>query len=144
MPETTLQEIMSDDIQGQCLCGETIITVADGSNYKDQVLCHCWDCKQSSGSAFSSNIIVPVKDLKIEGPTKEFKIKVPSGNIVTRVFCGNCGSAICHASPAFGDAKAVQTGNFRYFADKPVALELWTKDRWTALQEIPGAKQSLT
>lgn len=111
----------------------------------DNALCHCWDCKQTSGTAFSSNIVVPVKDLKIEGPTKEFKIKVPSGNVgaysltilctfrnpnllficiaATRVFCGNCGSAICHFSPALGEAKAVQTGNFKHFADKPVALE---------------------
>ena len=42
---------------------------------------------------------------------------------VTRVFCGNCGSAISHRSVAFGENAAIQTGNFRSFADKPVAVE---------------------
>jgi len=108
-----------------------------------QVICHCWDCKRTSGSAFSSNVIVPEGDLKIEGPTKEFKTKVPSGNTgayagshprseslkyffhtaVTRLFCGNCGSALSHHSPVFGGGTAVQTGNFDYFTNVPIVAE---------------------
>jgi hypothetical protein len=134
---------MSSAIQGQCLCGQTTITIENGDSFKDQIVCHCWDCKQTSGSAFSTNVLAPVKDTKIEGPIKEYSVKVLSGNTgkrkslsingsftdvawynpVTRVFCANCGSAISHRSAAFGEGAAVQTGNFKYFAEKPVGLE---------------------
>ncbi|KAJ2929790.1 hypothetical protein H1R20_g7295, partial [Candolleomyces eurysporus] len=135
---------MSNAIQGQCLCGQTTITIENGDSFKDQIFCHCWDCKQTSGSAFSTNVLAPVKDTKIEGPVKEYSVKALSGNTVTRVFCGNCGSAISHRSVAFGEGAAIQTGNFKYFADKPVGLEFFTKDRWTAVAPIEGATQMNT
>ncbi|KAF6764103.1 Mss4-like protein [Ephemerocybe angulata] len=133
---------MSDNtIKGECLCGKTTVVIENGDSFKDQIICHCWDCKQTSGSAFSTNILAPKKDTKIEGPVKEYNVIAASGNTVTRVFCENCGSAILHRSVAFGEAAAIQTGNFRYFADKPVALELFTKDRFTAIAPVEGAKQ---
>jgi hypothetical protein len=67
-------------IKGQCLCGESTVTIENGDTFKDQIICHCWDCKQTSGSAFSTNILAPVKDTKIEGPIKEFGVIAPSGN----------------------------------------------------------------
>lgn len=42
---------------------------------------------------------------------------------VTRIFCGNCGSAISHKSVVFGEAQAVQTGNFADFAKIPIKTE---------------------
>ena len=72
---------MSDNsIQGQCLCGKTTVTITNGENFKDQLLCHCWDCKQTSGSAFSVNILAPKKDVKIEGAVKQYDAKAASGN----------------------------------------------------------------
>ncbi|EAU80637.2 hypothetical protein CC1G_10204 [Coprinopsis cinerea okayama7 len=129
-------------LKGQCLCGQSTVTIENGENYKDQLLCHCWDCKQTSGSAFATNVIALRKDVKIEGPSiKEFKAKVPSGNIVTRVFCGTCGSALSHFSVAFGESQAVQTGNFRDFASKPITKEIWVKDRWAGIPAVPDAIQ---
>lgn len=43
--------------------------------------------------------------------------------IVTRIFCGNCGSAISHKSVVFGEAQAIQTGNFADFAKIPIKTE---------------------
>ncbi|GLB42496.1 putative glutathione-dependent formaldehyde-activating enzyme [Lyophyllum shimeji] len=127
---------------GACLCGQTTVTV--NSEHGDQIVCHCLDCKQTSGSAFSTNILAPKKDVTITGPTKTFDMKAASGNTVSRIFCGTCGSAISHKSVAFGDAQAIQTGNFRDFATIPVATELFVKDRWTGLPAIPGAAQVQT
>lgn len=83
-------------IQGQCLCGQTTVTIENGDSFKDQVcttslwcslksdrskiICHCWDCKQTSGSAFSVNILAPKKDVKIEGAVKQYDAKAASGN----------------------------------------------------------------
>lgn len=131
-------------IQGQCLCGQTTVTIENGENFKDQIICHCWDCKQTSGSAFSVNILAPKKDVKIEGAVKQYDAKAASGNTVSRVFCGNCGSALSHLSVAFGEAQAIQTGNFRSFAPVPIATELFVKDRWAGIPEVQGANQLQT
>ncbi|KAJ7144211.1 Mss4-like protein [Mycena epipterygia] len=125
--------------KGSCLCGQ--VTVELASTHKDQVLCHCSDCRQSSGSAFSANVLAPKKDVTITGPIKEYSMKVPSGNTVTRIFCSNCGSAITHHTVAFGEGQAVQTGLFPDFAQVPVGMELFVKDRWTGIAPIAGAAQ---
>ncbi|KAJ7885256.1 major facilitator superfamily domain-containing protein [Mycena olivaceomarginata] len=81
--------------KGACLCGQTTIELK--STHTGQIVCHCVDCKQTSGSAFSTNILEPIKDVTITGPVKEYVATAASGNTVTRVFCGNCGSA--HLAP---------------------------------------------
>ncbi|KAJ7472795.1 Mss4-like protein [Mycena latifolia] len=125
--------------KGACLCGQTTVELA--STHVDQVVCHCNDCKQNSGSAFSTSVVALNKDVSVAGPVKEFRIKAASGNIVTHVFCSNCGSQIAHRSPAFGDAQAVLTGNLSDFAEIPITTEVFVKDRWTVLAPIPGAAQ---
>ncbi|CAK5268022.1 unnamed protein product [Mycena citricolor] len=125
--------------QGSCLCGKVSIEI--GTTEKNQIVCHCTDCRQTSGSAFSTNVLVPKTEVKITGPVQSFDLKAPSGNIVTRVFCGNCGSAITHLTPAFGESQAVQTGNFKDFADIPIGMEIFVKSRWTGLGPVAGATQ---
>ncbi|KAF6745139.1 Mss4-like protein [Ephemerocybe angulata] len=132
---------MSQAIQGHCLCGETTITIQNGDAFQSQILCHCWDCKHTSGSAFSTNIVAPLKDTVMVGPVRTYETTGASGNPVTRSFCGTCGSALSHRSIMHGDGAAIQTGNFKYFADKPVSLEFFTKDRWSVIAAIEGAKQ---
>jgi len=129
-------------LTGKCLCGESTVEV--DATFDSQIVCLCWDCKQTSGSAFSTNVLAPKKDVKITGPIKEFVIIAPSGNPVTRVFCSNCGSALSHLSKAFGDAQAIQTGNFRDFAKVPVGTELFVKDRWATFAPVEGAAQAQT
>ncbi|GLB42495.1 putative glutathione-dependent formaldehyde-activating enzyme [Lyophyllum shimeji] len=153
-------------ITGNCLCGDTTIlldTADTGEqvrtpspflslsrfhiltqtcfNALSQIACHCQDCKQSSGSAFSTNVLVLQNEVTIRGPIKTYESKAPSGNIVQRIFCSKCGSPITHKSEAFGDAQAIQTGNFKQFSRVPFHSELFTKNRWSGLGEIPGARQ---
>ncbi|WRT64092.1 uncharacterized protein IL334_001021 [Kwoniella shivajii] len=124
---------------GSCLCGSCKITVK--STQEKQIACHCTDCQQSSGSAHSTNILPKISDVEITGDVKEYNSKAASGNTVTRVFCGNCGSALAHKSKAFGDSMAVQTGNLPDFKTIPFEAELFVKDRWTGLPAIPEAGQ---
>ena len=46
----------------------------------EQVVCHCNDCKKTSGSTLSTNAVTPSKDLTITGPVKEYVSKADSGN----------------------------------------------------------------
>ncbi|KAJ7843498.1 Mss4-like protein [Mycena leptocephala] len=127
--------------KGACLCGKTTIELT--STHVEQIICHCTDCKQTSGSAFSTNVLAPRKDVTITGPVG-YSVKAASGNIVTRIFCSTCGSAISHLSAAFGDAQAIHTGNFPEFAKVPIGAELFVKDRWAGLAPVSGAAQAQT
>jgi len=127
-------------IEGTCLCGAVNIKVDEEKN--EQIICHCTDCEQTSGSAFSTNILPKDSALHISGPISRYVSKAASGRDVTRTFCSVCGSPISHKSAAFGDATAVQTGNlYQYYKDAKVVAELFTKDRWVAFQPISGANQ---
>ncbi|KAF8655354.1 hypothetical protein AX16_003089 [Volvariella volvacea WC 439] len=117
---------------GACLCGATTITI---------ILCHCLDCQRTSGSAFSTNVLVPDENVKIEGAFGTYQSKALSGNTVTRTYCTKCGSAIAHASPGLGGNHAVQTGNIPHFRTVPIGTELFVKDRWTGIPAITGAAQ---
>ncbi|KAF7976601.1 hypothetical protein HWV62_6096 [Athelia sp. TMB] len=127
-------------IEGACLCGATTVKVDEDHN--EQIICHCNDCKQTSGSAFSTNILAKDAKLTVSGSNVDYVSKAASGNDVTRTFCGKCGSSISHKSAAFGDATAVQTGIlFQHFKNAKVAAELFTKDRWVAFEPVSGAAQ---
>ncbi|KAK7050103.1 GFA domain-containing protein [Favolaschia claudopus] len=125
--------------KGRCLCGQTTIEFA--STHTEQTVCHCTDCRETSGSAFSINVLALKKDVKITGPVKEYNSKLPSRNTVTRLFCSNCGSAISQLSTLFDDAQVIQTGNFSDFANVPITTELFVKDRWTGVAPVAGAAQ---
>ncbi|WWC86215.1 uncharacterized protein L201_001088 [Kwoniella dendrophila CBS 6074] len=127
---------------GSCLCGSVKVTVK--SKQDSQIICHCTDCQQTSGSNHSTNILPNQSDVVLKGNVKEYNYKVPSGNTVTRLFCGNCGSALGHKSKAFGDAMAIQTGNLPDFRKIPFNLELFTKDRWVNFPPVQHAEQAWT
>ncbi|KAL8283491.1 hypothetical protein RQP46_005594 [Phenoliferia psychrophenolica] len=147
---------------GQCLCGATkvrgppsillpctaanpdVAQITVASTHAEQIICHCTDCQLTSGSHASTNILPLITDVKIVGNVKQYDAKALSGNTVSRLFCGGCGSALAHKTPAFGDAMAVQTGNLPDFRKVPVALELFVKDRWTGIPSVNGAGQAWT
>ncbi|KAF7368100.1 GFA domain-containing protein [Mycena sanguinolenta] len=126
--------------QGKCLCGQTAITL--NSTHTERVRKFRstanipWLRRGYVKFNRFTTILAPKKDVVIEGPVKEYTIKAASGNSVTRVFCSNCGSAISHLTVAFGDAQAIQTGNFADFEQVPVTTEYFVKDRWTGLQYL--------
>jgi len=78
-------------------------------------------------------------DFTITGDVSTYKSLSDSGNegkycfnsypsflkiyVVSRVFCGDCGSPIYHASKAFGTAVAMQTGNFKAMSKAPFVAE---------------------
>lgn len=52
-------------------------------------LCHCIDCQKWSGSAYTTNVVVPRKDFKvIKGEPKHFNVKGDSGKMNDHWFCG--------------------------------------------------------
>ncbi|WVQ94376.1 hypothetical protein IAU59_001455 [Kwoniella sp. CBS 9459] len=80
----------NDTIKGVCNCGAISLTIPQQT---EMALCHCTSCRKSGGSMSSANFKINPKDMKYEGPEpSKYVAKGSSGNDVTRVFCGTCGS----------------------------------------------------
>lgn len=82
--------------KGSCMCsaieyeytGEPMVTA----------LCHCTDCQKWSGSAYTSNVVVPRKDFNVtKGSPKHYNIKGASGKMNDHVFCG--GASVVYIIP---------------------------------------------
>jgi len=95
--------------EGGCCCGATRIKFTGEPQVK--ALCHCEDCKRITGSAFSTNIVVPGEGFSvIKGTPKEYTKKADGGNSITSHFCGECGSTLFRSGQTFGDSKVVKVG----------------------------------
>jgi hypothetical protein len=62
--------------------------------------CHCVDCRKSSGTGHCSHMIMPAAAVTITGKLSTYERAADSGNMVTRAFCPNCGSAVYSTNAA--------------------------------------------
>ena len=76
---------------GGCLCGAVRY---EGQTQMGGGHCHCNDCRRTSGSGHGSHMIVPEDAFHVTGEVRFYDAPADSGNIVSRGFCPNCGSAI--------------------------------------------------
>ena len=84
---------MSGTRTGGCLCGAVRYESEGDPLFSLQ--CHCRDCQRSSGTAYIAAIRVPAAGFRItRGMPKRYVAKADSGNEITRVFCGDCGSPL--------------------------------------------------
>jgi hypothetical protein len=104
------------------------------------------DCRKITGSAFSTNIIVPADSFSLtKGSPKEFAKTADSGNTITSYFCGDCGSTIWRQTATYGDTRIVKVGTLDGNAledAKPLA-ELFVGNRISWVGGIDGAEQKL-
>jgi hypothetical protein len=101
--------------RGGCLCGQVRLE-ARGKPYRVG-LCHCMDCRKTSGSLFAGFAIFPAEAVTVSGETAEFH---------GRHFCPRCGS------PVFGrslDEIELRIGAFDSPDQVTPTYELWTKRR---------------
>ena len=77
---------------GRCLCGQ--VTVELTGEALAVSLCHCVNCKKTSGSAFSVIAIVLKSSIRFKGKVSVFHDVGSSGNAFERCFCPGCGSPV--------------------------------------------------
>lgn len=114
--------------QGSCRCGRVRFSV---TGEPDRVgICHCTDCRQESGSAFTYLGVWPESGFETSGSTETFE---------GRQFCPSCGSRLYAVDE--GEAE-IKLGALR---EAPVDIsptyELWVKRREPWLKAIPNADQ---
>jgi len=115
-------------LTGSCLCGQVRITVRGAPNRVG--ICHCTDCRQESGSAFTLFGIWPAGQFEHTGETASF-----SG----RCFCSHCGARVFSFDTREAEVK------LGILSDVPTLLtptyELWIKRREPWLRPVEGAEQ---
>ena len=83
---------MPNGFKGGCLCGavrfESAVDVQVAGH------CHCVACRKLSGTGHSTHTAIPEDAFTVSGEVTFYDRTADSGNIVSRGFCPNCGSAI--------------------------------------------------
>lgn len=113
---------------GGCRCGEVTFEV---SGEPDRIgLCHCTDCRQESGSAFTFFAVWPAAQFQRSGSTVDYE---------GRSFCPTCGSRLFSVDDHEAEIK------LGALVQAPTSLvpsyELWVKRREPWLVPIQGAVQ---
>ncbi len=89
---------MAKTLSGSCLCGA--VRYETDAEPLAVGHCHCVDCRKSSGTGHCTHAAVPEEGLKVTGALKFYDRPADSGNIVSRGFCPQCGSAILSRNAA--------------------------------------------
>src|SRR5690348_8631776 len=102
------------ELRGSCLCGAVRLSV--NGEPKRIGICHCTDCRQESGSAFTFYGVWPAEQFEYRGETRHY-----SG----RSFCQSCGSRLFSTDDTEAEIK------LGCLEDAPTPLtptyELWIK-----------------
>ncbi|OQD70727.1 hypothetical protein PENPOL_c001G05797 [Penicillium polonicum] len=130
-------------LHGSCMCGATAFT--SHSEPIMTALCHCVDCQKWTGSAFTSNVVVPRDTFKvIKGIPKYFDIAGASGKNNRHFFCGTCGSNLFGELDIMDDKTVIKAGsldNGEASLRNQVDIEFFVKNRVSYLPAVDVAKQ---
>ncbi|KAF8630306.1 hypothetical protein AX15_002999 [Amanita polypyramis BW_CC] len=122
-----------------CLCGAVKLEIS--GNPTTFFVCHCDNCQKSSGSAFRSNVIFKIEDVRVkEGKEKirNYEDKATkTGRTLVRSFCGQCGSTVHVKSTP--DAIGVPVGTIDKTDDLAPQTQLFPKNKrpWVKGIETP-------
>lgn len=89
-----------DTLRGSCLCGNITMHINLPNLFSKPTghICHCSNCRQSSGATHLNILTVPTTALTYTNTDDSLKTYLDtntgSGNTVARSFCSNCGSTI--------------------------------------------------
>ena len=116
------------EFTGSCSCGQVRFSLR-GDPLRVG-LCHCTDCRQESGSAFTFYGVWPAGAFSSQGETASFR---------GRAFCPTCGSRLFSRDEHEAEIKLGALSA----APTPLrpAYELWVKRRERWLHPVEGARQ---
>ena len=98
------------NIEGGCYCGE--IRYETKGESQASIQCHCRECQYITGGNPNVIMIFPIDEFKfVRGKPQEFK-RSDLEKAVTRLFCGECGTAIGTKSPTRPESIILKVGTF--------------------------------
>ncbi|MEM7564758.1 MAG: GFA family protein [Pseudomonadota bacterium] len=88
---------MSNPIKGSCLCGQVQYQVQGPFDVFH--LCHCSQCRRSTGSAHAANIFTsPDRITWISGEALIKRYTPEQPDVISKCFCTHCGSLVPYTS----------------------------------------------
>lgn len=97
-------------ISGRCTCGEVRVEL-EVENLRTSI-CHCFACKQRSGSVFGFQTRVEKSQFTSTGDTKTYLRVGDDGNEITHHFCPTCATTLFWFIPLFPEHVIVAVGIF--------------------------------
>ena len=124
------------DELGGCLCGAIryVCSEAPLSAYH----CHCRDCQKASGSAFATCLLMKESAVRLTtGEPRQFEVETDSGNLLTRLFCGNCGSQLFSKIAHYPRLRVVKAGTLDDPSWLKPEMHIWTSSTqpWLRLDD---------
>lgn len=121
---------------GGCLCGRVRYEASGPPVVVAH--CHCRDCQRGSGAGHSTGAMFPSSSVSLTGEISEFKLKSDKGNVVTRAFCGTCGSPIFGKNDGMPGYVTIPLGTFDQSSEVIPQVVVFVSSRqvWDAI--APG------
>lgn len=125
-------------VSGGCLCGA--VRYECNAEPLGTAICHCTQCQNVSGSAFSVNVVVPAPSLTWQGQSlASYADKGESGKPLSRKFCRNCGSSLATETEALPGAIIIKAGTLDDKSWLKPNYHLWTNSAQPWVRIEPGA-----
>ena len=83
---------MTSRFTGGCLCGAVAYQGEGAPVFCGH--CQCVDCRKTSGTGHGSHMAMPEAAVQLSGDVSSYDRPADSGNMVSRSFCPQCGSAL--------------------------------------------------
>lgn len=100
---------MAEGLSGGCLCGA--VRYQSTADPKLVGHCYCVDCRKASGTDHGTHLVTPEDGFTVSGEVKFYDHPADSGNIVSRGFCPQCGSAIYSKNSAMAGVVFVRASS---------------------------------
>jgi hypothetical protein len=127
---------MSDEIEGGCRCGRVRYRIP-GPALPRAYACHCRDCQTWSGSAFSTQFILPEDQLVVTGEPALFELASPDGGRTSRQRgCPVCFTRVYNTNTRRPGLAVVRAGTLDRSDELTLVAHIWTKRKLAGL-EIP-------
>ena len=92
---------MNQEFKGSCLCGRVQYIVR--GPFDAFHICHCSQCRRSTGSAHASNIFTTRDQLQwITGEELTKRYDPDETGVISKAFCTHCGSLVPYISASSG------------------------------------------
>ncbi|MBC7985394.1 MAG: GFA family protein [Sphingomonadaceae bacterium] len=109
---------------GQCHCGAIRYQVSGEPLH--HALCHCTDCRRSSGAPAVAWALFPREDVTISGETRDYA----SSEHARRHFCPDCGTGLFYTSEAVFPGKIdIQSATLDDPDAFPLGAQIQTAER---------------
>jgi hypothetical protein len=128
-------------IDGGCNCGS--ITFEAEIDPAGVGVCHCTDCQQLTGTAFTTFVFAPRAGFKLLSGTPKVYLKTgSSGAKRAQAFCPECGSRI-YASAAVAEPERynLRLGTIRQRRELRPQKQIWCRSALDWVMDLGSVKQ---